>query len=172
LLGVDIKRRLLATIPWIAILFFLLQILHITRLGLLIATPTIVVAGLFNFFLFDRAVVHERTGFRCRKCGYDLQGQTESRCPECGLEFDSAELAAYRAKPDMPRKSPSRFGFRIATALIIGIITALLITGLLCFRATRARFTLPPATQSAPQVSSQATTTRESPGPNEAMNQP
>ncbi len=27
----------------------------------------------------------------CLKCGYDLRGQTEARCPECGTPFD-AEL--------------------------------------------------------------------------------
>ena len=26
----------------------------------------------------------------CLKCGYDLRGQTEPRCPECGIPFDPA----------------------------------------------------------------------------------
>ena len=153
LLGVDLKRRFLAIIPWIAILFFLLQVVHITRLGLLIALPTIIVAGMLNFFLFDRAVVHERTGFRCRKCGYDLQGQTEARCPECGLEFDSADLDTYKSKPGTVRKSQSRLGFRIATALLIVLLTALLITGLVFLRTGRARTIRPPA----PIVTTQTT---------------
>ncbi|MHC4797878.1 MAG: hypothetical protein ACYTF1_14640 [Planctomycetota bacterium] len=28
----------------------------------------------------------------CIKCGYDLRGQTEPRCPECGQEFDEKLL--------------------------------------------------------------------------------
>jgi hypothetical protein len=28
----------------------------------------------------------------CLKCGYDLRGQTEPRCPECGTSFDPALL--------------------------------------------------------------------------------
>lgn len=28
----------------------------------------------------------------CIQCGYDLQGQTEPRCPECGTSFDSKLL--------------------------------------------------------------------------------
>jgi len=29
----------------------------------------------------------------CIHCGYDLRGQTEARCPECGRSFDAALLA-------------------------------------------------------------------------------
>jgi uncharacterized paraquat-inducible protein A len=28
----------------------------------------------------------------CVKCGYDLRGQTEPRCPECGAAFEGALL--------------------------------------------------------------------------------
>ena len=28
----------------------------------------------------------------CLKCGYDLRGQTEPRCPECGASFDEQLL--------------------------------------------------------------------------------
>lgn len=28
----------------------------------------------------------------CIECGYDLRGQTEPRCPECGTRFDSSLL--------------------------------------------------------------------------------
>ncbi len=30
----------------------------------------------------------------CLRCGYDLRGQTEPRCPECGKPFDEALLQA------------------------------------------------------------------------------
>jgi hypothetical protein len=37
----------------------------------------------------------------CVNCGYDLRGQTQPRCPECGKAFDPALLTpADRADPD------------------------------------------------------------------------
>ena len=36
----------------------------------------------------------------CPKCGYDLSGLTQCRCPECGSEFRLDEL--WRANPPMP----------------------------------------------------------------------
>lgn len=32
-------------------------------------------------------------GLRCPRCHYDLRGQRECRCPECGLEFSIGDLA-------------------------------------------------------------------------------
>lgn len=32
----------------------------------------------------------------CIACGYDLRGQTEPRCPECGRPFDAALLKSHR----------------------------------------------------------------------------
>jgi len=31
----------------------------------------------------------------CQKCGYDLRGQTEPRCPECGAAFGEETLGAH-----------------------------------------------------------------------------
>jgi hypothetical protein len=38
----------------------------------------------------------------CLHCGYDLRGQTDPRCPECGRPFDPALL-----NRDAARKPPS-----------------------------------------------------------------
>lgn len=35
----------------------------------------------------------------CVKCGYDLRGQTEARCPECGGHFDPGLLVENRKGP-------------------------------------------------------------------------
>ncbi len=35
----------------------------------------------------------------CLKCGYDLRGQTEPRCPECGTTFDERLLTPDHDKP-------------------------------------------------------------------------
>jgi len=34
----------------------------------------------------------------CRRCGYDLRGQRECRCPECGEQFTLSDLAREMAK--------------------------------------------------------------------------
>ena len=38
----------------------------------------------------------------CQRCGYNLTGLTEARCPECGIPFDPKLLA------DQPQPSPQR----------------------------------------------------------------
>ena len=35
----------------------------------------------------------------CRKCGYQLAGLSENRCPECGWAFDPADKRTYRGRP-------------------------------------------------------------------------
>jgi len=35
----------------------------------------------------------------CPKCGYDLRGQQECRCPECGQQFTVGELMQRDADP-------------------------------------------------------------------------
>ena len=137
LLGIDVRRRLLATIPWVGILFFLIFVVRITSLGLVIAVPMIIAAGILNFFLFDRAVVRDRTGFRCRECGYDLQGQVEARCPECGAEFDLAELAAHQADGSEYRPVASWSKFRLALTIVVGVAVLLLTVGVMYLRSAR-----------------------------------
>ena len=50
----------------------------------------------------------------CMHCGYDLRGQEEARCPECGQEFD-AELVGGGARggAEDAEKGKERRGFRI-----------------------------------------------------------
>lgn len=38
----------------------------------------------------------------CIKCGYNLRGQTQPRCPECGGPFDPALLSATDEPPNPP----------------------------------------------------------------------
>jgi len=48
------------------------------------------------FYFFRRRIarslrqqLRDRGVVLCIQCGYDLRGQTENRCPECGERFDS-----------------------------------------------------------------------------------
>jgi len=144
-LGIDVRRRLLAMIPYLFILIVLMGFLRLPNYGLVIALPVVVGVGMLNFFFFDRAVVHERTGFRCRTCGYDLRGQKEGRCPECGAEFELEALAAHRVA-GTPAPKRVRTAWRITALVIASGITIALIAGILYFRAARARTVTPPAT--------------------------
>ncbi len=59
---------------------------------------TLVWAELMVFLLRKRIQRHLRNSLLshgvpiCIPCGYDLRGQTEPRCPECGTSFDPALL--------------------------------------------------------------------------------
>ncbi|UCD74349.1 MAG: hypothetical protein JSV91_11225 [Phycisphaerales bacterium] len=125
LLGISLKRRLIATLPWIVILVFLLLVLRIMSWGMWIAIPILVAAGLGIYMLFERIVVHERCGFRCRSCGYDLQGQVDPHCPECGRALDEDEIERMNlARPGELRQAVTtgRMG-RWAAIILIALFT-------------------------------------------------
>jgi hypothetical protein len=158
LLGIDRKRRLLALLPFVVMALGVSTL--ISRLGLadLIIAPVIVILAMPYFLLIDRVVVLERSGFRCQGCGYDLQGQTVPRCPECGREFDERErtrletgLSADLLVAERPRRR---------AAFVLLIIIPLLISlglGMAVWRSRNARLArqLGSATQpvTAPSVS-------------------
>jgi hypothetical protein len=161
LLGIDVRRRLLAMIPWILILVVLVGFLRITNLGYMIAIPTLLGAAIVNFFLLDRAVVHERAGYRCRSCGYDLLGQVEPRCPECGAGFDLTDLEAFKAGG--PREEPSVSWTRSALAItiILSLAVLLAIGGLLQLRALSVRATAGSAVTTQPTTQANLTPPEE-----------
>src|SRR5262249_29880399 len=49
-----------------------------------------------------RSLWTESHWIRCVRCGYDLHGLAEPRCPECGKEFPEEWLAINRT-PEPPR---------------------------------------------------------------------
>ena len=43
----------------------------------------------------------------CLKCGYELRGQTEARCPECGTPFDAELIVGTKKRSDGPSQDES-----------------------------------------------------------------
>ena len=120
----------MATVPWIAILIILLLVLNIMSWGLWFALPLLVIAGLANYMLFERIVVHERCGFRCKTCGYDLQGQVEPYCPECGRAFDDEEIEQMKLiSPGEVRMTMGISRARRWAAILIILFLALAVLG-------------------------------------------
>ncbi|MCZ6817039.1 MAG: hypothetical protein O7F76_10160 [Planctomycetota bacterium] len=108
--------------------------LHIQSYGPFVAAPLLAVADMINSFAFERIVIIERRGFGCRRCGYDLQGQTEPRCPECGTQFDPDERARIQAR--IGSAQPPRR--RLAWIVVLINAALLLATGMLVYRTSQA----------------------------------
>lgn len=148
LLGVDTKRRLLAMIPWVFIVVVLLFVLEIVQWGLLFAIPVLLGLALANFFVFDRVVLIQRTGRRCRQCGYDLTGQSDDRCPECGGAFDTEQIAA-EAAPDA-RLNRSLLRRRVLIAIVFAVLTLAVLLSLIVTKMRGSRTPAPPGTGGVP----------------------
>ena len=153
LLAINRRRRLLAIIPFVGMV--LCASLLISRLGLgdFAIVPAAIGLAAPYFLLIDRAVVLERYGLRCRGCGYDLQGQTVPRCPECGRELDAQERARLSTGAFAGLQVAERPRRRALFALVI--IVPLLISvglGFALWRTSSAKLARQPAaaTQPAP----------------------
>lgn len=165
LLGINRKRRILAVFPFVAVVCFMGFFLSRAGWGDFMVVPFALALWFPYFLLLDRAAVLERCGFRCKGCGYDLQGQTVPRCPECGRDFDAAERAILEtgAFPRTTRRSPGRAWAAIGVLVFIflGTLLALGITHYkrMSSRAARLRVL---ATQPTGQVPTQGNASRAS----------
>lgn len=133
-LAVNVWRRLIFVAVTMVVLY---SVTRVVRLGpawdlpLVLLTVAVVMVPCFMFF--ERARVLERRGFRCRQCGYDLKGQVEARCPECGLAFDEEEAdrlkrVAQRTAEATVRRT--RFAWVVVALVVVGFLTTLLGLGL------------------------------------------
>ncbi len=159
-LSIDTPRRMLAIVGCIPVMAFLLFVVrfHDYPIYYMIPMGGIPILGLV--YLLDRVKLLESAGFRCQDCGYDLQGQTNNICTECGTEFDSEKLAAYKAGR-LPKPTPINPWLRRATlALIFFFITLTLVLGIVrMLRAKQSRTPPPANTQTPATTGSPANTT-------------
>lgn len=94
LLRINVGRRFLAGVLWVVLYYLVTRVIRVPLNWDFAATMlSFAVVLWIHFLYFECATVVERCGFRCGKCGYDLQGQVEPRCPECGRELGSTETA-------------------------------------------------------------------------------
>ncbi len=158
LLGIDTRRRLLAIFVWVPAVAGTLVLANRSGLGYPVSLPTLVVLGALIFRLIERAVVLERCGFRCRQCGYDLRGQGDPYCPECGRGFDAAEVAQMSSSDPagvaQPAKRTGRRSSFILLALIIIVVVTQVILGIVVHRRKTAAPAVVPTQQSAPAAPS------------------
>jgi len=137
-----------AMIPWIVVILFLLHIVRIQDDGLFVTIAGFSLAFFAIFYTLDRVVMIERRAFRCTKCGYDLQGLSEHRCPECGTDFDPREKEKIEARIGMPRP---RRKYQWIAAVVITLLTLALIGNIVLMRRARRR---PVPTPPTPPVAS------------------
>ena len=80
---------------------------------------------------FSGDQVEEDPALPCPTCDYDLRGQVEPRCPECGLQFSSIEELATAARSaarlyNKTLQSRIRLAWAFAWAFIANIVSAIL----------------------------------------------
>ena len=160
LLEIDRKRRFLAVLPFIALVLTGVYLASHAGWGDYSAAIIAFALWLPFFLLVDRAVAVERRGFRCKTCGYDLQGQVTPRCPECGRHFDAEERAFLEGRAVPRSASGRRHATWIGIVIISMILLSTLVTGLLYFYTMTAANRRTAATQPAvPNPSSSQPTT-------------
>ena len=174
LLGINVRRRLLA-VALLCLIFPLVPILKLSFFGYAGAWIVFIAGLVVHFLFFERARLIERTGFRCRRCGYDLRGQVQARCPECSEQFDATEPAFVQADIRKDPPPASRPRFRLGWTLLICVpLTVTLVLGVVYFKRVRARAALlgaaipqqtAPATPQAPLAQQSAAQNRTTTAP-------
>ncbi len=134
---------------WVVLLVTSTAAFRLYQLGRLWAYGIMGVSLFVFLYFFENVILLERRGFTCKKCGYDLHGLTEHRCPECGTAFDPSERERILARVNAPPPKPTR---RWIAALVVVLLGLSSFAGLIAYRraATRAAIPVPAAPAAAP----------------------
>jgi hypothetical protein len=128
--------------------------MRIAAYGIWLALVVLGGAFLLIYSLLEKVVLVDSRAFCCKQCGYDLQGQVEPRCPECGLEFDPTEKARILERIGKPAPRP-RYGW-VAIVLIV-LVTLMLLGNILAFRRMRPAAPGPGTSTTAPAATPSST---------------
>ena len=152
-LGISLVRRLLAAGLWIVVLLVTMEVLRLYTWGRLVSYTAMAVTLVAIFYLYEKVVLLDRRAFTCKKCGYDLQGLPENRCPECGTAFDPAERERIIARIASPPPKPR---YRWVAALVVVLLALAIAAGMVVWRrasAAAAKRAAAPTTQLSPPTS-------------------
>jgi hypothetical protein len=154
ILAISFARRLLGAGVWLVGLVLVSKLLfHPYAWGRTVAYAGMSVTFVAVLYLFEKVVLLDRRAFTCKQCGYDLQGLTEARCPECGTAFDPAERERILARIASPPPKPK---YRRLAALVVVLLVLAVVAGMAVWRrasATATKRVAAPTTQPGPSTS-------------------
>jgi len=65
-------------------------------------------------------------GMYCRTCTFDLRATDENRCPECGTQFDPADVDSYRHWPIRGRTWALSYLCAVPLGIVFNLVGGLL----------------------------------------------
>ena len=152
-LGISFPRRLLAVGIWLAVLLLTMEVLRLHTWGRLVSYTAMAVVLVAIFYLCEKVVLLDRRAFTCKRCGYDLHGLPEPRCPECGTGFDPAERERILARIHSPLPKAR---YRWIAPLVVVLLALTVAAGLWFYREASkaaANRAASPTTQPSPPAS-------------------
>ena len=154
ILAISFARRMLGAGVWLVGLVLVSKLLfHPYAWGRIIAYAGMILTLVGVLYLFEKVILLERRAFMCKKCGYDLQGLPEDRCPECGTAFDRAERECIIARIASPPPKPK---YRRVAALVVVLLSLAVVAGTAVWRwasATAVKRAAVPTTPVSPATS-------------------